>query len=120
MTATRTTPKINYQKLASSPTEDLTSLMLGPPVDPGTSDRELDPTHLPARDESQQVPVALGVEHLAMLAEDLGRDLANTRSIGAPTQNPEEPKMVGRVWGNANPELLLPGPLIDLVTGRGP
>ena len=62
--------------------------------------RQLDPTHLPGGDESQQVAVQLGVTHIAILAEDPRCDLANIRSINSPTQNPEEPKryVAHRIW----------------------
>jgi hypothetical protein len=76
--------------------EPRSSWMLGPHVDPLVVDGHLDPAHLPRWEESQQVPVELGVTHHTIVADHPRTDPANTSSQKLPTQNPEAPKKEGR------------------------
>ena len=72
--------------------EPRSSWMLGPHVDPLVVDGHLDPAHLPRWEESQQVPVELGVTHHTIVADHPRTDPANTSSQKLPTQNPEAPR----------------------------
>jgi len=65
--------------------------MLGPQLDTAPVYGQLDPTHLPWRDESQQVAVELGVTYHPIVAEDLHVDPANISSGNSPTHKPEAP-----------------------------
>jgi len=65
--------------------------MLGPHVHSTPVEPQLNPTHLPGGDESQQVAVELGVTHLAIVADAVQVNLSNIRSPHSPTQKPKAP-----------------------------
>src|SRR5450631_4528517 len=90
--------------------------MLRPHIHPTIGHRQLDPAHLPRGDQTQQMPVQLGVTHPGIMPRDR---LITTRK---PTEKPEAP-FSGPGWGW--PELITtsrsdPGPRSAPAPSLGP